>query len=277
MRRPPVHIVLATDFSARCDRAQDRAVQLALDWDAGLTVVHALDQIGLTDDPDLQAAARAAAAREAALLREELAAIQGLRATVAVEEGSAIEVVGSIARRDRAGLVVTGIAGRGSFGRPRVGSTVSLLARTSPLPLLVVERKPLQGVGHAVLATDLSGAGDPVVEAAVHWFRPRRLTIFHALPAERAGPDSRTAAEQACRTVLDRIAGQHGVPKSDILIDEGDPLPGLQVLAGERDVDLVIAGPPGRPHFSQVLPGSIATRIVEEVPCDVFVARHSPR
>lgn len=39
----PRHIIFATDFSARCDRAQDRAIQLAVQWQARLTAVHVIE------------------------------------------------------------------------------------------------------------------------------------------------------------------------------------------------------------------------------------------
>jgi nucleotide-binding universal stress UspA family protein len=39
----PRRILLATDLSGRCDRALDRAAQLAAQWRAKLVVVHALE------------------------------------------------------------------------------------------------------------------------------------------------------------------------------------------------------------------------------------------
>ncbi|MGE4048921.1 MAG: universal stress protein, partial [Acetobacteraceae bacterium] len=40
---PPERILLATDLSCRCDRAQDRAVWLAEQWDSRLTLLHVLE------------------------------------------------------------------------------------------------------------------------------------------------------------------------------------------------------------------------------------------
>ncbi|MQW97366.1 universal stress protein (plasmid) [Sinorhizobium fredii] len=57
-RLNPSDIILATDFSARCDRAQDRAVQLAIEWNATLTAVHPLSDMGLTNHPSLREAYR---------------------------------------------------------------------------------------------------------------------------------------------------------------------------------------------------------------------------
>lgn len=37
------NLLLATDLSSRCDRASDRAAQLAQAWSAKLLVLHAID------------------------------------------------------------------------------------------------------------------------------------------------------------------------------------------------------------------------------------------
>ena len=66
-RLNPRHIILATDFSARCDRPQNRAVQLAIEWNASLTAVHALSDMGLTNHPSLREAYRTAAMRNSDL------------------------------------------------------------------------------------------------------------------------------------------------------------------------------------------------------------------
>jgi nucleotide-binding universal stress UspA family protein len=41
---PPGKLLLATDLSARCDRALERAVSLASQWQAQLTVLHAFEE-----------------------------------------------------------------------------------------------------------------------------------------------------------------------------------------------------------------------------------------
>lgn len=46
---PPARLLLATDLSARCDRALDRAAQLAGEWHAELV---ALNVLGVTASPD---------------------------------------------------------------------------------------------------------------------------------------------------------------------------------------------------------------------------------
>jgi nucleotide-binding universal stress UspA family protein len=45
MNGPPRRIILATDLSARCDRALDRAAALASAWQAELIALHAREPV----------------------------------------------------------------------------------------------------------------------------------------------------------------------------------------------------------------------------------------
>ncbi|WP_281035645.1 MULTISPECIES: universal stress protein [unclassified Mesorhizobium] len=55
------------------------------------------------------------------------------------------------------------------------------------------------------------------------------------------------------------------------LVRYGDPVTGLEVLTNEADTDLVIAGTNGRSGLMHALLGSAASRILNDVPCDVLV------
>lgn len=279
-RAVPAHIVLATDFTARCDRAQDRAVQLAILWNASLTAVHALTDISLTDDRAVRDAYRNAAQRNAANLREELACVEGLRSSVIVEDGLVEEVVLDVVRRERGDVIVTGIARSGPLSQVFIGSSVTALARKSPVPVLVVKKKVLDTDERVVVATDMSDASKDALTTALQWFSLRKLVLFHGfnppyrgMVDDKAGYDEqfeRTAVAEA-RDFLDDVAGTDAATKFEIIARRGDPVSGLQALTNEADTDLVIAGTHGRNGLLHALVGSVATRILEGVPSDVLV------
>jgi nucleotide-binding universal stress UspA family protein len=286
LQRYPSHILLATDFSARCDRALDRAVQLAVEWNASLTAVNALSDMDLTDDISLRDAYRTAAMRNADLLREELACIEGLRSSVIVEEGAVEAVVLARAAKERADLIVAGIARTGPMAQVLIGGTVIALARTSPVPLLVVKKRVLDTDARAVVATDLSDSSKPALTVALRWFSLRHLALFHAFdPPYRGWVDDREAyddrfeaiAVEQCRDFINDVAGADAVSSFDIVARRGDPVAGLQVLTNESDTDLVIAGTHGRTGLTQVLLGSVASRILDQVPSDVLIVPSRPR
>ena len=280
VQQPPRHIVFATDFSARSDRAQDRAVQLAVQWNAGLTAVHALSDVILTADTSFRDAYRKAALRNGNSLREELACTEGLRSSVIVEEGRVEEVILAAAAKERAELIVTGIAGTGPLAQVLIGSAVTALARTSPVPLLVVKKRVLETGGRAAVATDLSDSSKPALMVGLRWFGFRRLELFHAFdPPYRSLVDDKAAydsqfeegAVEKCRDFVRDVAGADAVSMFEVVARRGDPVTGLEVLTNEADTDLVIAGTQGRTGLMHAVLGSVASRILNEVPCDVLV------
>src|SRR5690606_10204649 len=87
--RRPRAILLATDLSARCDRALDRAALLAKEWDARLVVVHVVEAGGRGDGmPDT--ASEEPGADPVRLVRQQLVRDVGEvaeTATLVIEEG----------------------------------------------------------------------------------------------------------------------------------------------------------------------------------------------
>jgi nucleotide-binding universal stress UspA family protein len=73
------------------------------------------------------------------------------------------------------------------------------------------------------------------------------------------------------------VAGADMAGKFDLIARRGDPVRGLQLLATEADTDLVIAGTHGCTGVSHAAVGSVASRILAEVPCDVLVVPNRPR
>lgn len=283
---PPSHIILATDFSARCDRAQDRAVELAQMWNASLTAVHALSDLSLTDDTSALDAYRRTALRNAALLRKELASADGLRSSVVVEEGPVEEVILAVAARESADLIVAGMARAGPLTQMLVGSSVNMLVRLSTVPVLVVKKKAWGAKAQAIVASDLSESSKPALTTALQWFDFRRLTLFHAIdPPYRGWLDDKAdydrqfeaAAIEHGRSFIRDVAGADASSWFNIIARRGDPAAELQALTNEIDADLVIAGTHGRTGLMQALLGSVAARILNEVASDVLVVPSRPR
>ena len=197
---------------------------------------------------------RTAAMRNADLLREELACIEGLRSSVIVEEGPVENVILAAMGRERAELIVTGIARTGPLTQVLIGSTVTALARTSPVPVLVVKKKVLDTNGRAVVATDLSESSRAALLVGLSWFSIRHLALFHAFDTpyrgfadDRAGYDRQfeASAIDQCREFVRDVAGENEVNRFEIIARRGDPVTGL-LQANEADTDLVIAGTHGR-------------------------------
>lgn len=134
----PQRLVLATDLSARCDRAMDRSVQLARAWDAELVVANVIETEAA---PDKDAPAWRRDGAPADLVRrlvEADVADPAVRLKVEVRSGNPPDVVADLAETHAAGLIVTGIARDPALGPRILGRLVERLARTSPAPTLIV-------------------------------------------------------------------------------------------------------------------------------------------
>jgi nucleotide-binding universal stress UspA family protein len=135
------HILAPVDFERCSQLALDAAVDLAIHFDARLTVFHAWDIPALAysgmvvESPETWATLAEAAqqAIDAALLsvRARVPAAQPLltRGPPAAEILAAIE-------RTKADLVVIGTHGRQGFGRFFLGSVAEKVVRASPVPVL---------------------------------------------------------------------------------------------------------------------------------------------
>ncbi|RWF79392.1 MAG: universal stress protein [Mesorhizobium sp.] len=162
-----------------------------------------------------------------------------------------------------------------------IGSTVNAFARTSPVPLLVVKKRVLETQGRAAVATDLSDSPKPalMVGVAMVWVsavlscftRPtRRIAVWwttNQLTTPSRGKRGREVPGFSSRGV----AGADAVSMIEVIVRHGDPVTGLEVLTNEADTDLVIAGTHGRSGLMHALLGSAASRILNDVPCDVLV------
>ena len=132
----PPSILLATDFSGRCDRARDRAIALAQFWNTNLIVLHVLADTASGTAPDARLEDEA---RAQARLRAEVkdAAITVM---TRVATGNVAEAIIDAAAEWSAGIVVTAPSRREDLGDHIVGTTLERVLRRSPAPVLIVKR-----------------------------------------------------------------------------------------------------------------------------------------
>ncbi len=265
----PRRLLLATDLSARCDRALDRAALLAREWGAELLALNVLEPVA----PD-QALAWLAGADEASLdiaARRQLARdLAGIDVRVTVRTARGGDAAAAIrAAADDCGLVVTGVARDETLGRFLLGSTVAKLARSLPQPLLVVRQRPRGPYRRIVIATDFSAPSAHALREAVRLFPDCELILYHA--SESASGDGEACAaflagSGLAAAVLARIR---------VVVEQGAPESVLATHVRDNDVDLVVLGSQGRSGLMGVLIGSVAARLLDWVPCDTLLVRES--
>ncbi len=283
-------ILLATDLSARCDRALDRAVQLARQWKARLVAVTVVDPGTLSEtrvraapQPSWGGAGDGPAERTLRQLQHDAGA-DDVEIAVRVEEGRINETLARVAAEEGARLIVTGIARSESLGRTVLGSSVDWLARHATVPVLVVRDRPRDAYRNIVLASDFSVSARIALERAAGLFAGTPMTVFNAFEVPFLGvgdPRMQSAIaqgrENAMRegeaflaTVALEPAQRERV---QLHVEHGEPVRLTYEYARDHGADLIVLGTHGRSALFDVLIGSIARRILETAATDVLLVR----
>ncbi len=276
----PKTILLATDFSARCDRAFDRAVELALKWGAHLAVACAIEG-GSRARPAGDSSTRAT--YEALLLAQRRVATdlqeREVDFGVYIEEAAPTALIGRLIDELTCDLVITGTARSETFGRMALGSTVERLARQCSVPILVVKTRNYGPYETVLIGTDFSPASAQAVRRAADLFPKASLAALHcyrdAGRADAAGDGDRHGAES------ERDAFLRDVPaevrrRLEFLLEEGPLRAMVDTLYADRGVDLLVLGSTGRGRLLEMLLGSTASTLLESAPCDVMIVPMPP-
>lgn len=284
MSGPAKKILLATNLSARCDRALYRAAMLAKQWQSSLTVLHVVEDLDLSipDAAGLPSWRRPPNPLDIARKRL-LADVDALpvRPTVRITEGKPVEAILRSADAENCGLIAIGIGRDESLGHFMLGRTAGRLFRRSRVPLLVVKDRPRRPYENIVFATDLSESSRYALETTARFFSGHRLTVFHAYrPPSGLTTEStlhrqyRREVEQKVRAFLagmDRSAS--GWQQPHVLLEDGPPSFRLCDYVRDKEVDLLVLGAHGRSSLFEIFLGSVAKTIVDDVPCDALVIR----
>lgn len=284
----PRTVVLATDLSARCDRAADRAAWLAKRWAAELVAVNALEPGTETGEPRSGWPTPPWRATENALvvaeerLRRDLGD-PGVQMTTVVQPGAPAAVVAGVATARGAGLVVTGLARDETLGRFGIGATVDELVRRLDVPVLVVKSRTRGPYRRIAVASDFSPESQPALDIVQAWFPLPSVTLFHVHRSTFAGmagdpaaviADHRRAAESEGHAFLARA----GIVETEwsrfpLVLDHGDLGSAIHRFVHDADIDLVVAGSEARGPLMRAFLGSRAAEIVAAASCDVMIVR----
>lgn len=283
---PPAKILLATDLSARSDRALDRAAQLARQWGSQLLIVHALDRAFESSWTLAEPIPswRQSLSREANIqnqikrdLREEVDLL-----TVHVEEGDAAQVILTTASREGCELIIVGTARDELFGRRLLGNTVEQLVRKSPVSVLVVKARPNGPYQHVLVGTDFTEESRYGLEVAAGSFPQSRMTLMHsfevpyqALLSDTISSQPFAQTERATMAEFVREAALPGPIRSRILttIEHGPPGVMLRRYVEEQHADLTVIGAYGKGVLFHLFVGGNAPQIIDSVPSDVLLVR----
>lgn len=271
-RRP---IVLATDLTSRCDRAFDRAVLLARAWDVPLFILHVVERA--TGErrwrrEDLREAIRRDLSQDAGDNDIEL--------NIAIMDGDVAKATLSLAAEKDCGLIVTGTARHDGMMETNLGSAVEAMVPRSPIPVLIVKRRPRSEYLRIVVGSDFSDPSARAVLAAAELFPSAETTVLNAfsepgskwIDSESARDQVEDLQKKLAREFEEAIATAGTAPgRREYVIEHGKPADVVCDFIADRDIDLAVFGTHGRTGLHKALIGSVAESLMRSVDCDVLM------
>jgi nucleotide-binding universal stress UspA family protein len=269
-------VLLATDLSARGDRALDRAVHLARQLGTSVLALHVVESHARTllnqHCGDTERLARAQRR-----LQWDLEDIDvPVRALVQV--GDPVKLLRKAADDHGCAMIVAGVARDETLGRILLGTTVEKLVRAAHQPVLVVRRRALQPYRSAVVASDFSKGSRYALRVALKLLPASALTLFHAfdLPAKADDTSAKgfqRTAQEAAIEFMDATPELHGGAKPRVEVAAGIPERVLVAYAEQTGCELLVTGTHGVTGLLRTSMGSVADALLEKAPCDVLVVR----
>ena len=277
-------VLLATDLSARSDRALDRAIMLAKRERSELAVLHVIEPVQGNRYYPRQQPFDALAAIVRAQLAHDLGECAST-ATIRIEEGEPAEVIERVVREQASTLLVVGVARVERLGRFVLGQTVERLVRAVDVPLLIVTDRPRARYQRVGVAADFSTVSRQSLELALHLFPEQAITVFHAYqPLAMYGASDTSSHHAQFREMADSdfsawLAAANVTPEMRRRVrpklELGDPVKALRAAVEEGAFDLVVIGTKGRGRLFEFFIGSTAKRLLAELPCDALFIRES--
>lgn len=274
-------IIVATDLSARADRAVDRAETIAAGSGARLLFVHVVDDDLPADMRQAQTDSAWRILRQRAQSRE----IRGLIETeIRVIEGDPFARLNEVAVESGAQLIVAGDYKRTLVRRFVAETTIERLVRISSTPVLIVRsayagpyRKAIVGVEteareEALALGSLLGAAAPREILFVHAFDPVQGGQLRRAGLTRANVEAhKRQLVDNIRASLKRAAFAADAEKVSIKVVEGDPVDAIEAVAEGAAADLVVATTHARGGLARFLIGSVTSGLIRRGTLDFLI------
>jgi nucleotide-binding universal stress UspA family protein len=276
--------LMATDLSARSDRALERAVMLAREHDARLTIVHVVDE----DLPAALADSQQNAAEES--IRQHVNALtapDGLDVSTEVIFGRAYIDILEMSEKMEAEMIILGVHREDAFKDMFRGTTAERIIRGSNVPVLLVKDRPDNPYRRIVVGVDFSVYSRRAVEFAIGFVPSGEIHLVHAydVPFEGFlyGRDTRKQVSkehqiQFEKMIEDEMAAFLGSfePKGlmiECVMKKGSAREVIHRQVNQAKPDLLVVGTHGRTGVAHALLGSVAEDLLSQPPCDVLAVK----
>jgi nucleotide-binding universal stress UspA family protein len=274
-------ILIATDLSVRSDRALQRALNLAKNYKAKLTILYVIDE----DSPEILHEDLSKLAK-----KEIFEAVKGKTKNV----DYAVEIVTGIphikilqtALKIKADILVIGLHRHTNKVNSMMGSVIERVVKNSLKPVLVVRERPESEYKKILVAFDFNSHSKNSLKLALSLFPDANFTLMHSyhMPLLGIMGASNSALEdehkQDCEnemndTLKEVIKNISKASKRSYKItnklENGSIIDVLNKEVLYSKAQLMVIGTNGRSGISRMLSVNVAETFLIDPPCDVLV------
>jgi len=280
-------LLLASDLSARSDRALERAVQLARQHKAHLTILHVIDE-ELPQAVRTQLAATAETEIKALLTKTGVP--RDFDVSVCVTAGREHLMIIEAATNDSCDLVILGRHRDETADKPLRGTTMERVLRQGRVPVLVVAERADTPYRQVMVGVDFSVFSRFALKAAFAVVPGADFHLVHAFQVPFEGFLSGSAGkaglmgerDKALAHVIDEemsallhadSAGAADDSKLHHVLRNGEVVSVLRAEAERIKPELLVIGTHGRVGIAHALLGSVAENLLNHPPCDVLAVK----
>jgi universal stress protein E len=277
-------ILVATDLSAGAEKAVARAVQLADEHRATLTILHVLPE-AVGDEASKQ---QIVLQVEKSLRRKVIKLSPHREKTVSIQviTGTASVEITRRAREKAVDIILVGARGEQFINKLLFGTMAEKIVRKGDRPILVVKRRVRGPYRTVLVPTDFSEQSGHALELAMRMAPGAKYLLLHAyqgieqqlwrsdFPKRDILRYRRKLAKES-REQLRQFIHHRGLDSTSFvrLVRYGRAPQVISSVARRLRPDLVAVGSAGRTGLPYVLLGSVAEHVLREVSCDVLVAQ----
>lgn len=296
-------ILCPVDFSRFSHHAYEQAVELAREFGAEITVLHACAVAPVTslapvgaplalEPARLTGETRRAVMAELREFTDEVDA-GGLSVKTTINEHAPVEAIIGTATSWPADLIVIGTHGRSGFERLMLGSVAEKVLRKAPCPVLTVPRRMISArhaftFARILCAVDFSPASLRALEyaASIAAAKGPGVQTLHVIElfSEGAGmrdelvldtPDFRAALIRDAQRRLHEIVSDDLRQRCPIAesVTMGKAYREILRIAADERADLIVLGVQGRTAADLLLFGSTTQHVVRQAECPVLTIR----
>ncbi|MBO6562428.1 MAG: universal stress protein [Nisaea sp.] len=279
------NLLMATDLSARSERALARAIGIARDHGATLTVVHVVDE----DLPDSVRAALESGARQ--IVGDQIANLApagtGPKVSLEVVTGRPHREILALAEKTASSVIVLGVHREDAFADIFRSTTAERILRASAVPTLLVKDPADAPYRKAMVGVDFSVYSRRAIEFAAGFAPGAAFHLVHAYDIPFKGfvgeDEDRGRIGKEHHDTLQRLIDEEmktllstlpsGAPTLTPVMAEGSVRQVLRQQAERLKPDLLVLGTHGRTGAGRAILGSVAEDFLGNPPCDLLAVK----